>query len=391
MKVKLCKDCNGKIAKDNKTGKWWCIKCKEAKDDYLERYRIVVMGKNVGTEKGPNNLAMCFVREWEKMGHEVIEVNKDILFQAIPEFDMENCLRFKKPIDLRLIEYRYDPDFIFIEQMYNRFDTRNVKCPVIYQHREYTHFPDIDDPDILLGSYPFRLHFFEQYRPWNYSQIKYRDDNFVAVYPPFFPPVKNKVIEGISFMGWSNAPDSFIDANGIIAKMIIENQMAFMEECRNKGYLNYIEGNQGPKHYQDMLGKCEAILIDGGFINGFGRTLFEAMAMKTLCIVRIQNKIIMDYYKKIGLTDEMCYFIIKPVDIGLIFSDWDLLKEERAKKVEKAYEWVMKYHTYEVRARETLEKFEAWKRGETKMPYFMGYARRANIIFNGGVVEIEQI
>ena len=56
--------------------------------------------------------------------------------KCVELFNMEESFRFKKPINLRLIEYRYDPDFIFLEQMYNRFDTSKVTCPVIYQHRE---------------------------------------------------------------------------------------------------------------------------------------------------------------------------------------------------------------------------------------------------------------
>ena len=49
----------------------------------------------------------------------------------------------------------------------------------------------------------------------------------------------------------------------------------------------------------------------------------------------------------------------------------------------------MKNHTYEIRAREVLEKFEEFKRGETKKPLFMGYAQRARITLGDGVIEIE--
>lgn len=390
MPVKKCKDCNYEVGLDRTSGKWWCSKCKEVKEEFDEKYRIVVLGKNTGRDRGTNNFAKCIAREWKLMGHEVIEVNRDILSECTPDYDMENCIRFKKPIDIKLIQYRHDPDFMFIEQLYEKMDISNVTCPVIYQHREYTHFPDIDKPDILLGSYPGRVHIFEQYNPWNYHQIKYRDTNYVAVYPPFFPPVENKILIGIYYMGWSLDPARFIASNGLIAKMVIEDQVNFMNECINKGYVHYVKGELGPAHYRDMVGKMEAIIIDGGHINGFGRTMFEAMLKKTLCIVRVHNELHRENYKQMGLTKEMCYFIDNVDDLEILTEDWDDedYAKDRAKKVEKAYDWVMENHTYEVRAKETLEKFEAWKRGEIKTPYFMGYSKRMDISIKDGVVEL---
>lgn len=391
MPIKKCKDCGYELGADRRSGKWWCSKCKEVKEDYDEKYKIVVMGKNTGKDRGENNFAKCLAREWKLMGYDTIEVNLDVLTECIPMYDMENCFRFKKPIDIKHIQYLNDPDFIFIEQTYNKFDISNVTCPVIYQHREYTHFPDIDTPDILLSSYPFRIQFFEQYNPWNFHNIKYRDENFVAVYPPFFPPVKNKVLKGISYMGWSMPPDNIIDANGVVAKMVIEDQMNFMEECRKKG-VTFVKGEGGPDHYKDMLGKMEAVIIDGGFINGFGRTMFEAMAMKTLCIIRIHQKDHMNYYKKIGLTEDMCYFIRTSDDITEILEEWraddNIAEVTRIAKAERAYEWVMENHTYEVRAKEVIRKFEAFKNGETRKPYYMGYARRLRMELKDGVIEL---
>lgn len=392
MPVKKCKDCGYEVGLDRASGRWWCSKCKKVKNEFDEKYRIVMLGKNTGRERGTNNFIKCIAREWKLLGHEVIEVNRDILTECIPIYDMENCFRFKKPIDIKLLQYRYDPDFIYIEQLYNKMDISSITCPVIYQHREYTHFPDIDKPDILFGSYPGRIHAFEQHNPWSYSQIKYRDTNYVAVYPPFFPPVEDKILKGISYMGWSLAPQRFIAANGLIAEMVIADQVSFMVECIDKGYVNYVKGEQGHDYYKDIIGKMEAIIIDGGHINGFGRTMFEAMAKKTLCIVRVHNEIHRENYKRMGLTDEMCYFIDRPDDIKEIMEDWDdemgISYDIRQKKIEKAYEWVMKNHTYEVRARETLEKFEAWKSGKTKLPYFMGYSKRLDIEIKNGVLEI---
>jgi len=167
-------------------------------------------------------------------------------------------------------------------------------------------------------------------------------------------------------------------------KMIVEDQVGFMEECKDKGYIRFIQCGKGHDYYRDILSKCEAILIDDGYMNGFGRTLLEAMASKTLCIIRIHNKEQEDFYKKIGLTNEMCYFIDDVAQVGLLkegwFSEYNI--EERKKKIEKAYEWIIENHTYETRSRQLIEKFEEFKNGIEKKPYFMGYAKHRNLKVN---------
>ena len=41
-----------------------------------------------------------------------------------------------------------------------------------------------------------------------------------------------------------------------------------------------------------------------------------------------------------------------------------------------------------MRAREVIKKFEAFKNGETRKPYNMGYARRLNMELKDGVIEL---
>ena len=273
------------------------------------------------------------------------------------------------------IDRIYNPDFIVVEQTYNRFDISEVKCPVIYIHREYTHFVDIETPDMLLGSYPNRLQTFEFYNPWNYNQIQYQDDLYVAVDQNDYNPNRDKIIKGITMISWSTNPYNFANANGIFARMVIEDQVAFYQDCIKKGYITYVKGGNGAR-YKDLLEQCEAVLIDGGYINGFGRRLFEAMASKTLCIIRVHGVKTMEIYKNMGLTDEMCYFIYNPEDIPAMYTKQ--AKERRLEKIEKAYEWVTNNHTYDIRANQLIEKFEEFKNGKIKKVKFMGYATHSD-------------
>lgn len=382
MPIRICKDCGNEVKDDSVSKKYWCPTCKEVKEDYDERYRICILGKATGLDKGENTFIKALGLKISELGHQVIEININDFYSYIPLYDTQECFQYKKPISLRWIEWKYNPDIIYVEQTYNRYSREDVKCTVIYQHREYTHFPDIDDPDILFGSYPFRLDTYEFYNPYNYHKIKYRDYNLVAVEPKFFSPDRKKVIKGISYIGWAAPFEDFADANGILARSVIEDQQGFMEECRSRGLIKFIEAGKGAGFYIDTLASCEAIIIDSGYVNCFGRTLLEAMASKTLCVIRVHHKAQMDFYKKIGLTDEMCYFIYEPDDIEEVTKFWDenTFKNERELMIKEAYKWVMSNHTYEVRAKETIEKYEEFLAGVEKKPYFMGYAKHVELL-----------
>ena len=376
--LKKCKDCETVLGNDKKSGFFWCPSCKEVKEEYDLKYKICILGKNTGKEIGRNNFINRLAEEWTDMGHEVIGVNFGSLYDYMQTWDMSDHFINKKPIPLTYIDRINNPDFIMVEQTYNRFDISDVKCPVIYQHREYTHFPDIDNPDILFGSYPRRLETFEFNHPYEYLDIPYVANNFIAVKPSVFDPNKEKIIKGITMIGWATNPYNFANANGIIARMVIEDQVGFYQDCIKKGYVTFIKGGKF-KRYKEILEQSEAILIDGGYINVFGRRLFEAIASKTLCIVRVHSLQAKEIYTQLGLTDEMCHFIYNPDDIVEIYDMETETIKDRETKIEKAYEWMMENHTYKKRAQEALDMFEEYKNGKRTKPKYMGYAIHSDI------------
>ncbi len=387
--LKKCKDCGNVLGNDKVSGHFWCTKCKEVKEEYDLKYKICILGKNTGKEIGTNNVIKKIGKALSDFGHEVIGVRFGEIYDYTQTWDMTDYFINKKKIPLVFVDRIYSPDFIVVEQTYNRFDVSEINCPIIYLHREYTHFADITEPDILLGSYPHRLEIFEYHYPYEYAHIPYCDTLYVAVDPELFDPNIEKIIKGVTMIGWATNPYNFADANGVIARMVIDDQVGFYQDCIKKGLITYIKGGIF-KRYRELLGQCEAVLIDGGYINVFGRRLFEAMASKTLCVVRVHSAQNMETLKNMGLTGEMCYFIYEPDDIKYILEVvWD--EDKNNKKIEKAYDWVIAQHTYKVRANELLRIFEEFKNGMRKKEKFMGYAIHNDIKIQEGKIIYREI
>ena len=350
------------------------------------------MGKNCGKFFGRFNFINGLAKYWEREGHEVINLAIGDIYKVMQPYDFQACIKEKKPINLKMVEYEFDPDFIFIEQIYLRYDISDLEVPVIYQHREYTHFPDVLIPNILLGSYPYRLRSFEIYHPYEYSQIPYRDFNYMAVDPEYHEAKEEKELKGIYHIGLAIEAWQFAEPNGVFCEMTLDEMGCFARECIDKGYCEGIGVGMQSAEFHTFLSRCEAILIDNGKLNTINRRIFESMASKTLCVIRIYDKRQEALYEKIGLTDEMCYFIHTPDDIKTILEEWNadesIARVTRIAKTQRAYEWVIKNHTYEIRAKEVLEKFEEWKRGVKKEPLFMGYHIHSGVSSDGsgGVV-----
>ena len=345
------------------------------------------MGKSAGKKIGRRNFILGMARELRKMGHTVIELSIDMLYEMVPMYDHVNCFHQKKPINIKLVQYLHDPDFIYIEQMYERLNIDEVTCPVIYQHREYTHFPDILNPDMLLGSYHWRLRSFELMAPWKYSNIPYVDYCLVAVDADECKPIEEKTMAGIVHIGLAIPMFQFRSANGMFGDMVMEDQEKFIEEIIKFDNITNVPVGLLGKEFVDMLGRCEAVFYDAGRFGGLTRRLFEAMALKTLCVVRIHTNLQKQIYKEAGLTDEMCFFIETPEDISKV----KFTEEERKTMADKAYEWVMENHTYEVRAREFIEQYNEFKEGVTKKPRFMGFALKKRIYLDKGQAEMEDM
>jgi spore maturation protein CgeB len=363
---KKCKKCGEKVPiKYNQACSSYCSDCGEehtkAELDTLETfYKFLFIGKKVSDNHFITNLR----RELKKRGHQTVKVGKAECIKYVPSYDMVRVMDDKLSISLRPFEYHESPDYIFVEQVYYRFKNDTAFTPVIYHNREYTHFPDMTDPDLLLFGYPCREEVFDYYFPFEYSELKREfkvHDLFNAVNLKLFKGDSEVRIKGLVDVGWSQKYWQFACCNGPTAKMVIEEQERFSNYCKKKGYTTRFDAPIEDHKYRELVKFSEAVLIDGGYFGWLTRRIFEAMALKTMVVIRVYSHEQMAFYEKIGLNDgENCILFQFDYqhdiyDIGSVITKINTGIYDRNKIVENAYKWVSENHSYKKRTDEFLE------------------------------------
>lgn len=356
---KICNKCREPIYMQDHTST--CMNCGNhinsiefSKSEW--KYKILWFAKI----KGTNNFHVRMKHELKKMGHEVTFIHSDEALQFVQSYELLEVQNNHKPISLKPFEYKYNPDVIMVDQTYRVFknDCENTAW-VVYRQREFTHFPDMLNPDVLYQGYPMRNEVFKMYYPYEYSKINIKGNLFCAVDPELFPvPNQEKSFKGLQDIGWNVKYWQLATCNGPFAKVFIEEQERFSRECRKEGLVNSWEAPIDFDKYREILRNSSAILIDGGYYGWLTRRIFEAAASKTLMVIRIYSPEQLGFYGEIGLNDK-AMFINCIEDIEAL--PLKIETEVRYNKiVEKAYKWVMENHTYRHRAEQLVEDLNLW-------------------------------
>lgn len=334
-----------------------CMHCgkeytKEEHEKLSQYYKIAILGKS----NGPNHFVVHLTKALKKMGHEVVNMSRYDILKEQYVYDLADCQEHKKPMSLRYIEFKHSPDFIFVEQTYQRYNNDCTFSKVIYHHREYTHYPDLLDPDILTFAYPKREDFYECYFPYEYSLIKHKADLWCGVDMSLFYP-KHKIYKGIINIGWHIEPWRFATVNGPVAKVIIEEQARFFDKIKEIGIVTFPHDTELEK-YMEIIMSSEAILIDGGDFGWLTRRVFEAAASKTLMFIRLFSEEQKEFYEDIGLIHGKNCFLVKNEKEVLEYDRKLKNNEIDVKKIiEEAYEWV-KYYDIKKTTKRLVDLYE---------------------------------
>ncbi len=321
-----------------------------------------------------------FKKTCKKLGYDIISlspytdgwITKDIDYR----FGKENFRDFyvgKKLFPLSRVLYNYpDRDFIFIENCKFPFDN-DVDIPVIYYHRDLNCKIYVKNPDFFLvrftsaqktrdgrpkGGQPEII---EQYHPeiwyndkikkiWHANAISQDEFNEFEEFNSY-----RRVKKGWAYYG-SYKP---------VEEMMQFNSFHYFVYHKHLEIINFIEKhnlaaefrvvNPELNEYKQHLYQFDATLVIPAWDSWETRRLYEASYCKCVPILYIQNKNARRVFEMQGYVHgETCItFKDKESLLNLNIYDYDLDAIR-----EKAYELVIKNHTYEARVKELFEKID---------------------------------
>jgi len=353
-----CK-CSGIVVKGNK-GDGLCEKCGTYYEDISslkssQSYKFVIIGK-LGEYLFPESMG----DELKRHGHKVVYISIFDVWKHIPDYEFEDVKDYGKPMSLKWVEYKHSPDFIFIEQTYIHF-LNDVKSKVIYHCREYTHHPDVLDPDLLLFEYPNREEVWKYFYKWEYTKLKRanRIDNLWSAFKPrMFKSVEKKVIDGIVDIGIHVALWRYRDVNGPLRRLEIDEKGRFRSKVVGKEIVQYLKEPIDQDKYIHLLAISEAVMLDMGIVGAFSRRAFEAAYAKTLMFIRVHNKENKDALEGMGLENGInCIFFNNERELAHYRRKLVRGLKNKEEIVKNAYKWSMN-HTYEKRCEELLNLIE---------------------------------
>ena len=259
-----------------------------------------------------------------------------------------------------------DLDLIFVEQAMFYFkkgvkdetlswDGSEVQTPVIFYHRDLWSEAFMKHPDVDLLLYRFwnhrtSLQYVDRITWW---MTKYKLLFKNAVNPALFNPDRDKEYKGLNFIGTQYPLAKYLTKD-FVQHDYYKDTHDIVEYCREHEIATIHDYHEMKfPIYRAILEKCEAMLFVPGKRAYRSRRLFEAAACKTMLIIYCPDSFSKQVYQKDGLTHGVNCVMFD--DITKLKNVYILYKNKRKKIIEKAYEWVLNQHSFEVRAIE-LEK-----------------------------------
>jgi hypothetical protein len=290
--------------------------------------------------------------EFSKIGHKTdFLACEDI--QSIVSSNTWNLYRYKGK-KVKLSKYlNQDYDFIFIDQCDLECNVKDLKIPVIYNHKYLHRSFGVKYPTIAMFLTKPLLEWF--------SKVKARKACYKTKYKYVMPSCteldtyqpKEKIYKGVNYFGSRNETEDKIDHLELMS--IAQRSLYRRDEkkLRRLG-INIFETPIPTLKYRELLPRCEAmfmIIPKGQFVS---RMMFEAMACKTLFICEIQSDRHENILKSLGFNNREHYIGIDKIsEIEQAFIE-TTNKEEI---IENAYNVVINYHTYRNRANYILSKY----------------------------------
>lgn len=324
----------------------------EFKDKTLRKILII----------GPNSGLKCHFSE--NIYDEFIKANFDAKYIGINKLKL-NEMHIKKgmryPISNILNTLKdWKPQLIIIDQININFSNMQ-SIPVFYHHREFKRPPTVFYPTVVFFWHEDILKYYERMfaKEWM-SQVRYKEIMTIAFSFDTWKP-KKKLYKGVNAFGSRESFKECYIANELanMADIMLLEQ----EHEEIKKYVNYFDGKISDNEFRKLMPQCEAVWIPQSVRQFTSRAMLEAMACKTLCIIKLENERHEEILAKMGLEDGVHYIGIEHLEeIELAFQQ----TPNKEEIIENAYELVHKKHTYKNRMNEIIELYNKIVNGEKK-------------------------
>ena len=322
------------------------IKIKEGEYGPLKRVLII----------GPNYPERCHFSEniydlWNE------DPNYEIKIIGDTELPV-NSMHIQKGLELQLsvvIEKleEWKPQLVIYDQVNVNF-MNDLQVPVFYHHRNYYRDVRMFYPTVVYFWHDELLKYYETRFKVNWmAQIPFKDVMYIPVNPKRYKPEK-KIYKGVNGIGFREPPSFAYEINDLFEL----GPVRLLEQEYNKfielGF-NMFETPIMDDEYRELLPKCEALWIPLSAGQYTSRRMIEAMACKTLCILKLESKIHEKVLQKMGFYNGEHYIGVDRLDeIEQAFIETTNKKEI----IENAYSQVLNNHTYQNRIEQIIKKYE---------------------------------
>jgi hypothetical protein len=322
--------------------------------------KIAIIGPRIF--KG-NHLSENLWYAFDHLGYNVNVIPVEDLRVGLPSYMVklykEHKLLF--PISKTIKYLNEEPELIIVDEpMFIFYNDTHI--PVFYAHREFKRPPKLYYPDMAFFWHKGVSRYFkDMFAPYWASNVPRILELPPAVDMSRYPP-QEKTIKGISNIAGREVLDFLRKSVELTARALIHETLR--EHATVKAldipFIGDEEGKMSDEGYRATLPKCEAIWCiqpSGQYIS---RRMLEAMACKTVVVLKPENEEHEDVLKDMGLYRGTHY-----IGIDDLSELEDLHKnfkyEDHLDMVELAYLVIKNNHTFKHRAEFLVEMYKDWK------------------------------
>lgn len=323
------------------------VKIKKEEYELLKRVLII----------GPNYPERCHFSEniydlWSEDTNYEIKIIADLEL-PVNSMHIEKGLELYLSVIVDMLD-GWKPQLVIYDQVNINF-MNNLQCPVFYHHRNYYRDVRMVYPTVVYFWHEELLKYYKTWFKRNWmANVQYHDVMYIAVNPKLFNTNAKKIYKGVNFIGFREPPSFSDEINDIFELAPVKLLEMEYNEFKSLG-LNVFETPIMDDQYRDLVPQCEAVYCPISMGQYTSRRIIEAMACKTLVVLKLENKRHEETLKKMGFINGEHYIGVSK--LSEIKEKFEGTKNKK-KIIENAYNVVMNRHTYQNRIEQIIKKYE---------------------------------